>query len=135
MALLSKRSKLYAMFNFKCPRCHEGDLFETPTFSFKKSFDMPSHCPNCGNDYAPEPGYYYGAMFISYIFTGFFCLGFVMLLHWVIGWSLNASFIALIIVSAVFFVYVFRLSRAIYINIDQHYDPKYSKGAMNRVSK
>lgn len=125
MALFGKKSKLYAIFNFKCPRCHEGDLFGTPTFSFKAPFDMPERCPNCDNLYAPEPGYFYGAMFISYIFTGFFCLGFVMLLHWVLGWSINASFIALIAVCAIFFVYVFRLSRSIYINLDQQYDAKY----------
>jgi uncharacterized protein (DUF983 family) len=123
MALFGKHSKLYAMFGFKCPRCHQGDLFETSTFSYKKPFEIKEQCEVCQQDFAPEPGYYYGAMFISYIFTGFFCLGFVMITHWVLDWSMAWSFGALIAVCAIFFVYVFRLARSIYINIDQSYDP------------
>lgn len=30
---------------------------------------MPSHCPVCGQAYEPEPGFYWGAMFISYGFN------------------------------------------------------------------
>ncbi len=85
---------------------------------------MPKECSHCGQDFEPEPGFYYGAMFISYIFTGFFCLGFVMILHWVIGWSTGASFAALIAVCAIFFVYIFRLARSIWININIKYDPQ-----------
>ncbi|MEL7121739.1 MAG: DUF983 domain-containing protein [Bacteroidota bacterium] len=127
MGLFRKSSKLYSIFNLKCPRCHEGDLFHTPTFSFKKPFDMPKKCPVCGLDFEPEPGYYYGAMFISYIFTGFFSLGFVMILHWVLDLSINQSFAALIVILAIFFVYIFRLSRSIWININYKYDPSVLK--------
>ncbi len=125
MKLFGKGGKLYSILNFKCPVCHGGDLFDTPTFSFRKPFEMPKKCSNCGTDYEPEPGFYYGAMFISYIMTGFFCLFFIMFLHWVIGWSINASFVALIIVCAILFVYIFRLARAVWINI--YYNFKASK--------
>ena len=127
MGLFRKSSKLYSIFNLKCPRCHEGDLFYTRTFSFKKPFDMPKNCPVCNLDFEPEPGYYYGAMFISYIFTGFFSLGFVMLLHWVLDLSITQSFTALIVILAIFFVYIFRLSRSIWININFKYDPSVLK--------
>ena len=127
MALLRKGSKLYGIFNFKCPRCHEGDLFETPTFSYRKPFDMPDACPHCGQSYLPEPGYFYGAMFVSYIFTGFFSLGFVMFFHWVLDFSLNFSTLLLIAFCAIFFVFIFRLARSMYFNLDQFYDPKYAK--------
>ena len=126
MGIFKKGSKAYSIFNFKCPKCHEGDLFETTTFSFQKSFEMPDKCPHCGTSYWPEPGFYYGAMFISYIFMGWFCIGFVALLHWGLGWSTAASFALLIGVVAVFFVYIFRLARAIWINIVYKYDPKLS---------
>ena len=127
MGLLKRGTKLYGIFKFKCPRCQQGDLFETPTFSFKKPFEMPDQCPNCGQSYLPEPGYWYGAMFISYIFTGFFCLGFVMFFHWVLGWSTAASFALLIAVCIIFFVYIFRLARSIYFNIDKKFDQRYVK--------
>ncbi len=127
MALFKKNSKLYSILGFKCPRCHEGDLFYGNSFSFDRPFDMKDSCENCGQDYMPEPGFYYGAMFISYIFMGWFCIGFVALVHWVFDWSLAASFFALIAVCIIFFVFIFRFARSIWINIVVKYDPRAGK--------
>jgi len=101
----------------------EGDLYQTPTFSFRKPFVMHERCPNCRQDFMPEPGFYYGAMFISYIFTGWFCIGFVLFFHWVLGWSTLASFSLLIAVCAFFFVYIFRLARSIWLSLMVKYNP------------
>lgn len=114
------------MFGLRCPRCRRGDLFPTSSFSFDKPFEQYEHCPKCAQNYFPEPGFYYGAMFISYIGSGFFCLGFVMLLHWVWDWSMTASFVALLAVVAVCFVWWFRFSRSVYFHIIQGYDPAIS---------
>ena len=110
------------MFGLKCPRCRVGDLFPTATFSFSKPFDMPRTCPECGLDYFPEPGYYYGAMFMSYIAFSFPCLGFVFLLHWVFKLSLGASMFWLCVVAAVGFVYIFRAARSLWIHMNVKYD-------------
>ncbi|MBK7334835.1 MAG: DUF983 domain-containing protein [Saprospirales bacterium] len=123
MGVLKKGNKVYSTLHLKCPRCHEGDLFETGSFSLKKPFDMPPKCGHCGLNYWPEPGFYYGAMFISYIFTGFFSLAFVMFFHWVLDWSIGASFGLLLLVCALFFVYFFRIARAIWLNVNVKYDP------------
>jgi uncharacterized protein (DUF983 family) len=123
MRIISKKSKIYSTLNLKCPRCHEGDLFETGSFSFQKPFDMPKQCSHCGQSYWPEPGFYYGAMFISYIFTGWFCLFFVMFFHWVLDWGLAASFGLLIAVCTLFFIYIFRLARSVWINLNVKYKP------------
>lgn len=124
MGILKKGTKAYSIFNLKCPKCHEGDLFETGTFSFKKSFDMPQKCPACGQKYFLGPGFYYGAMFISYVITAFFCLFFVGLLMLVFGMGVDSSFFLLLIVMAILFVWFFRLARAIWINVNVKYDPK-----------
>ncbi|MCB0706752.1 MAG: DUF983 domain-containing protein [Saprospiraceae bacterium] len=122
MSIFGKGSKLYSIFAFKCPKCHEGDLYETGSFSFDKPFEMPERCPNCKQSYMPEPGFYYGSMFLSYIFSAFFSLFFVMFFHWVLGWSIGASFGLLIGVGLVFFVWFFRFARALWINLNVHYD-------------
>lgn len=124
MGLFKKGQKAYSIANLKCPRCHEGDLFKTPTFAFKKSFEMYEECPNCKQNYMPEPGYFYGAMFISYIWTAFFCLGFVGLLILGFGVSINMSFLLLIAFMALIFVWIFRVSRAMWFNVTVHYDEK-----------
>lgn len=52
----------------KCPRCRQGKCFPNPTYSakFKVMYD---NCPQCGVGFEPEPGFYWGAMYISYAFT------------------------------------------------------------------
>jgi len=102
----------------KCPKCQQGDLFESSSFGYgKKSFEMPEKCPVCGQTYMPEPGFYYGAMFLSYIMTGFFSIFFMVVVHWVLGLSLVNSFIILILILAAFFVFIFRFSRALWLNM------------------
>jgi len=123
MGLFKKGKRSYSIFNMKCPRCQEGDLFETTTFSFKKPFDMHEKCNNCGQSYMPAPGFYYGSMFISYIFMACFCISFIAFFHWYLGWGTTASFALLIFVYAVFFVWIFRMARSIWIDFNVKYDP------------
>ena len=120
MGILKKGSKAYSTWNMKCPRCNEGDLFKKGGMFY----EMPDQCLNCGQNFMPEPGFYYGAMFISYIFTGFFSLGFAMFFRWVLGWSMGATFGLLIFVLAVFFIWIFRMARSIWINMVIHYEPE-----------
>ena len=124
MSILRKGTKPYSILHMKCPKCHEGDLFETGSFSFKRSFDMPKHCPKCGQKYFLEPGFYYGAMFVSYFLTGMYCLVFVGLLMLAFGVSWQHAFIFLLLTIALLFVWIFRISRTIWINVNVRYDPK-----------
>jgi uncharacterized protein (DUF983 family) len=67
---MKKGSKIYSILNNKCPRCHEGDFFITRNaYNLKRFSKMPASCPVCGQSYEPEPGYYYGAMYVSYGFN------------------------------------------------------------------
>jgi len=113
---------LSSIWNYKCPRCRKGDLFVSP-FNAKDPLNMHKKCDYCDQDFHPEPGYYYGAMFISYIWTGFLCLGIVGFCMLVLGWGVNASMAMLIFIMAVMFFFVMRVSRAMYIHLDIKYDP------------
>lgn len=116
-AVMKTQNRILSVFNLNCPKCQEGKLFETATFSFKKPFSMPERCSVCQQPFMPEPGFYYGAMFISYIFMGWFSFLFAAFFHWVLDWSITATFTALIGVCLLFFVYIFRLARSIWIHI------------------
>lgn len=109
--------KITAILKMKCPNCHEGDLFETGTWSFQRPFDMPKECPNCQLNYFPEPGFYWGAMFISYIFWGWVSVIFGGTCIIFLGMSVNQATLALILFSATFFVWLYRISRSIWIHI------------------
>ena len=57
-------SAALALLELRCPRCHTGKLFTHSALSFK-FMDMPAECPVCHQTFEPEPGFYYGAMYIS----------------------------------------------------------------------
>lgn len=115
--VIEKMSTYSSIVQMKCPHCHKGNLFETPTWSFQKPFEMPKACPNCQLNFFPEPGFYWGAMFISYIFWGFISVFFGGACIILLGMSVNQATLGLIILSAIFFVWLFRISRSIWIHI------------------
>ena len=117
----------------RCPRCRLGELFPTATFSFQQPFEMHKSCPRCGLNYWPEPGYYYGAMFLSYILFSFPCLFFVAGLHWGLGVGLKKSMLILCVVGAIGFIYVFRVSRSVWLSANTRYDPDAAHRAMNKA--
>lgn len=119
-----KRSVLSSIWNMKCPSCREGNLFEKGTFSFEKPFDMPKRCSCCNQNYMPEPGFYYGAMFISYIFYAWFSLLLCLGLVFGLGWSINGAIALLIFLSIILFVWVFKMARSIWIHIAIKYNPR-----------
>lgn len=83
---------------------------------------MGDNCPNCNQSYMPEPGFFYGAMFISYIIWGWFCVIFCLTLIMALGWEVTPTFGVLIFISAIFFVWLFRISRSIWFHIIVRYD-------------
>lgn len=62
-------SSFRALLGGRCPRCHQGRLFSTSGWHPTTFADMPPTCPRCGQTFEPEPGFYYGAMFISFGFS------------------------------------------------------------------
>jgi len=112
-----------SIWNYKCPRCRKGDLFVKP-FMMTNPLNMPEKCDHCSQRYMPEPGYYYGAMFISYIWTAWTCLAIIGFCMLVLKWSIGASFALLIFVSAISYFWVARISRSMYIHLDVRYKPE-----------
>jgi len=52
----------------KCPRCRTSNMFEKSLFSIG-SRKMRTQCLHCGLKFEKEPGYFYVAMYISYVFV------------------------------------------------------------------
>ncbi|MCX2739825.1 DUF983 domain-containing protein [Pontibacter anaerobius] len=121
--MLNQGSKLYSILNYKCPRCHKGDLFTHKGWSYTKFGDMPEECPCCHQRYQPEPGFYYGAMYVSYGITTAITVTILVALsiileevtlYWFIG--------ALVGTLLLFYPFIFRMSRAIWINFFVRYN-------------
>ncbi|MES2731218.1 MAG: DUF983 domain-containing protein [Bacteroidota bacterium] len=121
---MKKKSKLYSVLHETCPRCHEGKVFKYPSAYQSLSFGkLNDHCSVCGQSFDPEPGFYQGAMYVSYAFTlGLsFAIGLVMTLLfdanvWQIGLVLSLVLIILL-------PPVFRISRMVWLNMFVDYHP------------
>ena len=86
---------------------------------------MNMRCPECDLNLWPEPGYYYGAMYVSYAFT--IAIGVaVFILHYLLHGSVNAVWylVELTIALLVAAPYTFRTSRAIWLNFFNKYNPE-----------
>jgi uncharacterized protein (DUF983 family) len=121
--MLEKGSKSYSILKYKCPRCHEGDLFYTPTFSFKKTFEMPKSCNVCNQKYEIEPGFYWGAMYVSYALSGGYMLFGFALLFFLVGLNPIVSYAVITLLVIPLYPLFFRLSRSVWINLFVKYRP------------
>ena len=99
-----------------CPRCEQDKLFVSP-MKLSNPLAMHKQCNHCGQRFEPEPGFYYGAMFISYIFLGFTSLGLVGTLVFGFGLSVEIGFAVLLVTLALIFFWNLRFARSIWIHL------------------
>jgi uncharacterized protein (DUF983 family) len=110
-----QRSLLTAIGQGRCPRCREGYIFKYPLSHFRKFSEMNTSCSACEASFEPEPGFYFGAMYVSYGFTiGLFILIWAVLHFffdppdWVYVLFITAA-------AAVFMPISFRYSRILFL--------------------
>ena len=62
------RSKIRSIFFNECPSCGKGSVFiSNNPYDLRKFSSMHKACPECGHDYRQEPGFYFGATYVSYL--------------------------------------------------------------------
>jgi len=111
-----------AMWNYDCPRCRKAKIFTEP-FSFNDPLAMPKRCGVCGQRTEPEPGFYYGAMFLSYIISSFGLLAPTLLLVFYFKWSVYGALAFTIFLASLMYIRLLRLSRSIWLHINVKYNP------------
>lgn len=126
----------FSMLTMKCPRCRRGNMFKDNNpyrrLSLKYIFDMPDHCPECGQKYDMEPGFWYGTSYVSYALT--VALSVATFVAWAvligvsvkdgdhrIYWWLAINAVILILAQP----WLMRFSRVLYIRFFVSYDKNY----------
>src|SRR3712207_3687569 len=118
-----KKSFLSAIINAKCPRCREGNMFPPGTLYTRRFADMYPECSCCGQTFEPEPGYYYGAMYVSFGFsTGIFLTVLFILSLFVEELTTMMVAVTVLVVVVGLLPVMFRLSRVLWINIFIRYE-------------
>ena len=65
-----KKTLVGSMLTMRCPHCREGHLYENPnTYSFSDMGKSHKECPVCHTNLQPEPGFYFGAAYVSWALT------------------------------------------------------------------
>lgn len=108
---------LKSVFQEKCPNCGEGNVFKKGLGIFKIPV-MHENCSKCDYRFEREPGYFIGAMYLSYalaIFQGIISF----LICSAISAELSAEWMLVVSISPMLLLAKqnFKWSRIIYIHI------------------
>jgi uncharacterized protein (DUF983 family) len=119
---MKKGSKITSIVQGTCPVCQSAHVFESRN-PYNKMFAMPTHCKHCNNKYEIEPGYWFGAMYVSYGFTVAISVAAFLLVYFVYPAAGVWSFIvAISILNLVLAPVSFRYSRLVWMNMFQKFE-------------
>ena len=108
--------RLSAVLRQRCPRCLRGPVFEG-------TFRMRPACPACGLRFEREPGYFLGAMYYSYGLS--LAAGTPAAVYGIAAdWPAWATALAATGAILLCLPWSFRLSRVLWLHMDQAFDPR-----------
>ena len=116
--MLRKGSKLYSILFLRCPRCHEGKMFSNPNpYNLRDITRMHKSCAVCGQSYVIEPGFYFGAAYVSYAINIVLLILAFVLMFFVFHIDVPYLYVGLAVMVMATSPIIFRISRAAWINI------------------
>jgi uncharacterized protein (DUF983 family) len=108
-------------------------MFISTKYDLKRFDKMHKQCEKCGQDFEVEPGFYTGAMYVSYVFSVaiFVIVGFFLFVF-LNDPEIYVYVLTILLTIVVLFPVLFRYSRVIYLHLfgGVNYDPD-----SDRVSK
>jgi transposase-like protein len=129
----NKPNYWWSILTFKCPRCRRGNMFSNKNaWNLRQTLKMPEKCPECGQPFVLEVGFWYGTGYVSYALT--FIMSVVSFLAWwlFIGistednrffWWMGLNAAMLILLQP----WIMRLSRVVYLYFFVRYDENYKQ--------
>ena len=120
--MLKKGSKLYSILTGTCPKCQNESMYtDQNLLHVQNSLKMNEKCSHCGFKYQIEPGFFFGAMYVSYGLNVAVGIA-AFIVAYYISESLKTAFISIIVTLLVLFPIIMRLSRSMYINMFVNYE-------------
>jgi uncharacterized protein (DUF983 family) len=106
-----------AIAKLRCPRCREGKVWSG-------ALTMNETCPTCDLRFEREPGYFTGAMLVSYLIAVPIFTVLWLALWLVVGWDILPALIVATVVFLFLVPMIFRYSRVLWMHFDQAVDPE-----------
>ncbi|MEP1489294.1 MAG: DUF983 domain-containing protein [Algibacter sp.] len=108
--------RLISLLKGKCPQCEKNNIFKSKGNLFKFQIpEMHDTCESCNFKFEKEPGFFFGAMFVSYAVTAAEFIAAFITSHFIFGLSLLTAFIIVVVIAILLSAFNFRLSRTIWI--------------------
>jgi uncharacterized protein (DUF983 family) len=106
----------------RCPRCRAAKIFRYSIFrGFPKMHDR---CPVCDLKFDREPGYFLGAMYVSYALGIGIVALIAALLWWITGWWIAKDTIWAVVLFLPLAPTITLFARVLWIYLDQTIDPE-----------
>ena len=110
------RGWLSAAISCRCPACREGRLFVSHWYNLRRFAQMHGECPTCGVRLEPEPGFYFGAMFVSYAFSVVVTLAVIAVIYHIFRPASDAVYLIAITAAIVLLAPLnYRYSRVVFL--------------------
>ncbi len=110
------------IFQQRCPRCRSGQIFRYSIFrGFPK---MHERCPVCDLKFEREPGYFLGAMYISYGLGIVTVAAFAAVVWYLTGWWITTDTIVAVLIFLPLAPTLTFFARVLWIYLDQTVDPE-----------
>jgi uncharacterized protein (DUF983 family) len=124
-----EKSSVLQLLACKCPRCRKGKMFiDANPWHLKNTMKMNTTCPVCGQPLNIEPGFYFGAGYVSYALT--VAISAATCIAWwkLVGFANNENnLLYWIITNAICMIaiqpYLMRISRTGWLAFFVRYDP------------
>jgi uncharacterized protein (DUF983 family) len=122
MGTAAKLSTLGSIVRQRCPRCRVGNIFAYSIFrGFPK---MHERCPVCDLKFEREPGYFLGAMYVSYALALVIVALIAALLWSITGWWITKDTIWAVVLFLPLAPTISLFARVLWIYLDQTVDPE-----------
>jgi hypothetical protein len=126
---MPQNSKGDAILQGKCPRCRQGSMFVYPFYKYFKSAKVNENCPVCHLRFEIEPGFFFGAMYISYAFSVALFATIGVALSVLGDYPVYYYIISIVVAEILLFPLMFRYSRILFLHLfgGVRYDPGYAQ--------
>jgi uncharacterized protein (DUF983 family) len=122
MQTTAKPSTLPSILQQRCPRCRMGGIFRYSIFrGFPK---MCECCAICDLKFEREPGYFLGAMYLSYGLGVLIMAPIALLLWFLTGWPITKVILWAAVLFLPFAPTITLFARVLWIYLDQSVDPE-----------
>ena len=122
METAAKPSTLRCILQQRCPRCRAGGIFRYSIFrGFPK---MRERCAICDLKFEREPGYFLGAMYLSYGLGVLIMAPIALLLWFLTGWWITKVILWAVVLFLPFAPTITLFARVLWIYFDQRVDPE-----------